>query len=68
MKKRGNACGCIQRFLSQFSRLKAAELSGLRYEDDTCFVECNGYVIKAYSYEVVDGARYRNGYCIMSIW
>jgi hypothetical protein len=64
MRKRGNACGCIQRFLAQFPTPTA----GLRYEDDVCFVECNGNIIRAYSYEIISGTRYRNGECIMTIW
>jgi len=64
MRKRGDACGCIQRCLAQFSTLVA----GLRYEDDVCFVECGGRVIRAYSYEIISSTRYRNGECIMTIW
>jgi hypothetical protein len=68
MRKRGNACGCIQRFLAQFSTLKITEMAGLRYEDDICFVECDGHVVRAYSYETISGSRYRDGECIMMIW
>ena len=68
MKKRGDACGCIQRFLSHFPALRITQLAGLRYEDDVCLVECDGHVIKAYSYEIVSGAKYRNGECVMTIW
>jgi hypothetical protein len=64
MRKRGNACGCIQRFLAQFPTLMA----GLHYEDDVCSVECDGHVIRAYSYEIISGIRYRNGECITTIW
>jgi hypothetical protein len=68
MKKRGDACSCVVRFLNQFPRLGVNELNGLRYEDDICLVECNNSVIKAYSYEVVSGTKYRNGECVMTIW
>ena len=68
MKKREDACGCIARFLSQFTGRHVKELDGLKYEDDVCFVECDGHVIRAYSYEIIRGVRYRNGVCIMTIW
>jgi len=68
MKKRGDACGCIARFLNHFPALKITELAGLRYEDDTCSVECDGHTIRAYSYEIVNGTKYKNGECVMSIW
>jgi hypothetical protein len=68
MKKRGDACGCVHRFLNHFPLLKITELKGLRYEDDVCVVECDGRVIKSYTYEVVNGARYRSGECVMSLW
>jgi hypothetical protein len=68
VKKRGDACGCIQRFLSHFPALRTAQMAGLRYEDDVCAAECGGHVIKAYSYEIISGARYRIGKCVMSIW
>jgi hypothetical protein len=68
MKKRGNACGCAQRLLSQFPTLRTAEMAGLRYEDDVCFAECDGHVIRAYSYEIISGIKYRSGECIMIIW
>ncbi len=68
MKKRGDACACIQRFLSHFPRLKVAELDGLRYEDDVCFVECADGVIRAYSYEIIGSDRYRIGECVMAVW
>ena len=64
MKKRGDACGCIQRFLTCYQTLK----NGLRYEDDLCSVEYRNGVIRAYAYEVVNGTRYRVGDCIMTIW
>jgi hypothetical protein len=68
MKKRGDACGCIQRFLSHFPRSSIAELEGLRYEDDVCSVECDGRVVKAYAFEVTGDARYRIDECIMTLW
>jgi hypothetical protein len=68
MRKRGNACGCIARFLNHFPRLKMIEMTGLRYEDETCLVECDGHVIRAYSYEIISGVNYRNGECVMTIW
>ena len=68
MKKRGDACACVQRFLNHFSSLKITEMAGLRYEDDVCVVECDGRTIRAYSYEIVNSAKYRNGECVMTIW
>jgi len=68
MKKRGDACSCVHRFLNHFPALKITEMAGLRYEDDTCEVECDGRTIRAYSYEVINGTKYRNGECVMSIW
>ena len=68
MKKRGDACGCVQRFLSHFSALRITQLNGLRYEDSVCLVECSGGIIKAYAYEIINGARYKIGECIMTIW
>jgi hypothetical protein len=68
MKKRGHACGCIVRFLNQYSTLKPAELNGLRYEDDVCLVECHNGVIRAYSYEIINGSKYRNEECIATLW
>jgi predicted transposase YbfD/YdcC len=68
MKKRGDPCGCIAKFLNQYPREHMKELNGLKYEDDVCFVECDGHVIRAYSYEIVSSTRYRNGECIMTIW
>jgi hypothetical protein len=68
MKMRGDPCGCIAKFLNRFPRTKVEDLNGLRYEDDLCSVECTDNTIKAYSYEVINGRKYRNGECIMSIW
>jgi hypothetical protein len=68
MRKRGNACGCIQRFLAQFPALRITEMAGMRYEDDVCSAECSGGIIRAYAYELVNGARYKIGECIMTIW
>lgn len=68
MKMRGDPCGCIAKFLNHFSRTLVANLNGLRYEDEMCYVECNNNLIKAYAYEVVHGRRYRIGECVMTIW
>ena len=68
MKKRGDACGCIHRFLSHFPALKLSQLGGLRYEDDVCRVECDGRIIRAYAYEITSGVKYKIRECIMTIW
>jgi len=67
MRKRGDACGCIVRFLNYFSWAKISEMKGLQYEDDVCRVEYNE-IIKAVAYEVNNGARYKVGECTMALW
>ena len=68
MKVRGNPCTCAARFLNQYPEAHVRELDGLRYEDETCYVECSGGVITAHSYEVVNGKKYKDGECVVSIW
>jgi len=68
MKMRGEACGCIAKFLNHFPRTRIENLNGLKYEDETCYVECTDGVIKAYSYEAVSGAKYKMGECVMAVW
>jgi hypothetical protein len=68
MKNRGDACGCIARFLNEYPRTPVADLNGLKYEDNSCYVECSNGVIRAYAYEIVGSSRYKIGECVMTIW
>jgi len=68
MRKRSDPCGCIVRFLSQFPQARVENLHGLSYEDETCHVECRASIIKAQSYEVINGKKYKDGECIVTLW
>jgi len=68
MKMRIEPCGCITRFLNRFPRSHIENLNGLNYEDETCYVECRDGVIKAQSYEMVNGKKYKDSECVMAIW
>ena len=68
MKMRGEPCGCITRFMNQFPRTEVKDLNGLKYEDETCYVECTDGNIRAYAYEIIGSSKYRIGECVMSIW
>jgi len=68
MKIRIEPCGCIARFLNLFHRTHVKNLNGLSYEDEVCHVECVDGVIKAQSYEVINGKKYKDGECVMTIW
>jgi len=60
MKKRGDACACIHRFLSTPQYMS--------YEDELCQVRRLRDVAVAYAYEAANGTRYKIDECIMKIW
>ncbi len=62
MKKRGNACECIHRFLSVMTPYRTV------YEDDMCTVRRVGDSIIAHAYEIANGAKYKIDECIMTLW
>jgi len=68
MKMRGEPCGCIAKFLNHYPKTHIKNLNGLKYEDETCYVECKDGIIRAQSYETINGKKYKDGECVMAIW
>jgi len=60
MKKRGDACHCIHRFLSA--------LQHAMYEDELCQVRRFHDAAVAYAYEAANGTKHKIDECIMKIW
>jgi hypothetical protein len=62
MKKRGDPCNCIHRFLT------AAGLHKTHYEDEVCIVRCADGFIVAYAYEAAYEGKRKVGECVMRFW
>jgi hypothetical protein len=61
---RGDACDCVHRFLSVL-RYKPYQT---QYEDELCQARRVNNAIVAIAYEISNGAKYRIGECVMSLW